>query len=103
VKLLLGPEPVLDIGCGAVIHHDDFEGDVRAGGSGALGLADVAAGRIDGYIEAHINLWDVAAALVLLTEAGATVSDFMAAPGPVSGNPILACAPGVGAAMTALF
>ncbi len=76
---------------------------LRMGGSGALGLADVAAGRQDAYAELHINLWDVAAALVLLQEAGASVSDFMAAPGPVSGNPILACAPGIGQAMTALF
>jgi len=68
---------------------------LRAGGSGALGLADVAAGRIDGYVELHINLWDVAAALCLLAEAGADVSDFMAPPGPTDGNPIRASAPGV--------
>jgi myo-inositol-1(or 4)-monophosphatase len=72
---------------------------LRAGGSGALGLADVAAGRIDGYVELHINLWDVAAALVLLAEAGAEVSDFMAPPGPNDGNPIRASAPGVAAAL----
>ena len=43
----------------------------RLNGSGALGLADVAAGRTDAYVELHINLWDVAAALVILAEAGA--------------------------------
>ena len=32
----------------------------RSGGSGALGLAETAAGRIDAYVERHINLWDVA-------------------------------------------
>ena len=42
----------------------------RLGGSGALGLADVAAGRTDAYVELHINLWDVAAALAILAEAG---------------------------------
>ncbi len=68
---------------------------VRAGGSGAMGLADVAAGRIDGYIEPHINLWDVAAALAILAEAGAVVSDFMGGPGPESGDAILAAAPGL--------
>jgi myo-inositol-1(or 4)-monophosphatase len=66
---------------------------LRAGGSGALGLADVAAGRIDAYIEAHINLWDVAAALAILQEAGAVVSPFMAGDGPEAGNPIVAAAP----------
>lgn len=34
----------------------------RSGGCGALALADVASGRLDGYIEIVINLWDVAAA-----------------------------------------
>ena len=76
---------------------------LRMGGSGALGLADVAAGRQDAYAELHINLWDVAAALVILQEAGATVSDFMAGQGAVAGNPILACASGIGPAMNALF
>jgi len=76
---------------------------LRMGGSGALGLADVAAGRQDAYAELHINLWDVAAALVLLRESGASVNDFMAGTGAASGNPILACAPGIGTAMNALF
>jgi myo-inositol-1(or 4)-monophosphatase len=68
---------------------------LRASGSGALGLADVAAGRIDAYVELHINLWDVAAALAILTEAGAVVSPFMEGEGPTPGNPILASAPGI--------
>lgn len=72
---------------------------LRAGGSGALGLADVAAGRIDGYIELHINLWDVAAALSILAEAGATVSDFTAGQGMTEGNAIRATGPGVAAAL----
>eukprot|EP01037_Dinobryon_pediforme_P012902 gene12902-13003_t len=68
---------------------------VRSGGSGAMGLADVAAGRLDGYVEAHINLWDVAAALCILSEAGAAVSPFLQGPGPQEGDAILACAPGL--------
>ncbi len=70
---------------------------LRHGGSGALGLVDVATGRIDGYAELHINLWDVAAALVILREAGACVSDFLNGEGPTAGNPIIACAPGLAA------
>ncbi len=58
----------------------------RLNGSGALGLADVAAGRTDAYVELHINLWDVAAALTILAEAGATVSPFMAGDGATAGN-----------------
>ncbi|HEY4040676.1 MAG TPA: inositol monophosphatase family protein [Rhodopila sp.] len=68
---------------------------LRHGGSGALGLVDVAVGRIDGYAELHINLWDVAAALVILREAGASISDFLREAGPIRGNPIVACAPGL--------
>jgi myo-inositol-1(or 4)-monophosphatase len=75
---------------------------LRHGGSGALGLADVAIGRQDGYAELHINLWDVAAALVILREAGAKVSDFLAGDGGVGGNPIVACAPGLANAWSAL-
>jgi myo-inositol-1(or 4)-monophosphatase len=74
---------------------------LRAGGSGALGLADVAAGRIDAYVELHINLWDVAAALAILSEAGAVVSPFLAGDGPTRGNPIFAAAPGIAAALQA--
>jgi myo-inositol-1(or 4)-monophosphatase len=72
---------------------------LRAGGSGAMGLAETAAGRIDGYIEMHINLWDVAAALAVLAEAGAVVNGFMEGAGPTEGAPILAGAPGVAAAL----
>jgi myo-inositol-1(or 4)-monophosphatase len=68
---------------------------LRHGGSGALGLIDVATGRQDGYAELHINLWDVAAALVILREAGAKVSDFLAGNGAAEGNAIVACAPGL--------
>ncbi len=68
---------------------------LRTGGSGAMGLADVASGRLDGYIEAHINLWDVAGVLPILAEAGAVVSPFLEGPGPVAGDLIYAFAPGL--------
>jgi len=75
---------------------------LRHGGSGTLGLIDVASGRLDGYVELHINLWDVAAALVVLREAGARVSDYMARDGGATGNPIVACAPGLSNALSNL-
>ena len=71
---------------------------LRNGGSGALGLADVAAGRMDGYAELHINLWDCAAALAILTEAGAVTTGFLPR-GVQGGAPILAAAPGVAKAL----
>ncbi|MEO7242001.1 MAG: inositol monophosphatase family protein [Variovorax sp.] len=63
---------------------------VRRAGSGALGLAYVAAGRSEGYVEAHINSWDVAAGLLLVTEAGGKISDFWGGGGLADGNEILA-------------
>ena len=62
-------------------------------GSGALGLAYVAAGRTHGYCELHINSWDTLAGLLLVREAGGWTSDFLAGDGLAQGNPVLACAP----------
>ncbi len=67
--------------------------ETRRLGSGALGVAQVATGEIDGYLEDHINSWDVAAALVMVTEAGGRVNDFLAGNGIQSGGPVLATAP----------
>jgi myo-inositol-1(or 4)-monophosphatase len=63
---------------------------VRRAGSGALGLAYVAAGRCEAYAEAHINSWDVAAGLLLVREAGGRVNDFWADNGLAQGSPVLA-------------
>jgi len=46
----------------------------RAYGVGALTIAQVGAGRVDGFFEARIFAWDVAAAALIATEAGALVS-----------------------------
>jgi myo-inositol-1(or 4)-monophosphatase len=43
---------------------------LRAMGSAALDLAYVASGRFDAYIEQGVNLWDIAAGVVLVEEAG---------------------------------
>ena len=64
-------------------------------GSGALGLAYVAAGRRDGYLEHHINAWDCLAGILLVREAGGYTSDFLAGDGLTKGNPLIACAPGL--------
>jgi myo-inositol-1(or 4)-monophosphatase len=69
------------------------------GGSGALGLAYVASGRRDGYVENHINAWDCLAGILLVAEAGGYVSDFLEGEGLRKGNPLIACAPGVKAAL----
>lgn len=69
---------------GQMAHIDEHAADiarlmphcagVRRMGAAALDLAYVAAGRLDGFWERHLNLWDIAAGLVLLREAGAKVT-----------------------------
>lgn len=59
-------------------------------GSGALMISYVAAGRLIGYFEPHMNAWDALAGLVLVREAGGATNDFMAGNGLVRGNPMLA-------------
>ena len=49
---------------------------VRRFGSAALDLAWVAAGRIDGFFETDLDIWDVAAGMLLVREAGGYVSDY---------------------------
>jgi len=66
---------------------------VTRSGSGALALAYVAAGRLDAYVENHINAWDCLAGVAIAHEAGAYVSDFLAGDGLKRGAPIVACAP----------
>ncbi len=49
---------------------------IRRFGSAALDLAWVAAGRYDGDWESNLNIWDVAAGMLLVREAGGFVTDF---------------------------
>jgi len=46
----------------------------RKSGSAALDMAYVAAGRYDGYFQNKLNLWDVAAGIVIVKEAGGIVN-----------------------------
>jgi myo-inositol-1(or 4)-monophosphatase len=48
---------------------------VRRAGSAALDLADLAAGRLDGFWELSLAPWDIAAGMLLVREAGGTVTD----------------------------
>ncbi|HET6462393.1 MAG TPA: inositol monophosphatase family protein [Candidatus Krumholzibacteria bacterium] len=49
---------------------------LRRGGSAALDLAYVAAGRFDGFWELTLSPWDIAAGVLLVEEAGGRVNDF---------------------------
>jgi len=47
----------------------------RKTGSAALDMAYVAAGRYDGYFQNNLNLWDVAAGIIIVKEAGGIVNE----------------------------
>ena len=49
---------------------------IRRAGSAALDLAYVAAGRLDGFWEIGLSIWDMAAGVLLIQEAGGLCSDF---------------------------
>lgn len=49
---------------------------VRRIGSAAIDLAYVACGRFDAFFEYGLNIWDVAAGIIIITEAGGIVSDY---------------------------
>ena len=49
--------------------------NMRCSGSAALDLAYVASGRLDGYFQNKINLWDVAAGALMIKEAGGIVNN----------------------------
>ena len=76
---------------------------MRRVGSGALGLADVAAGRSEAYCEMHINAWDCAAGILLVREAGGHTNDFFGGDGLASGNPIVATNDALCAKLAALI
>ena len=62
----------------------NYAEDIRRSGSAALDLAYVAAGRTDGYFEAGVLPWDIAAGVLMVREAGGRVSDYRGAPlGPL--------------------
>ncbi len=63
---------------------------VRRFGSAALDLAWVAAGRYDGYWERGLNSWDVAAGMLLVTEAGGKVTSLDGGEDPIEAKTILA-------------
>jgi myo-inositol-1(or 4)-monophosphatase len=63
---------------------------VRRFGSAALDLAWVAAGRFDGYWERDLKAWDIAAGLLLVTEAGGKATDANGADDALADNSVCA-------------
>ena len=55
---------------------------VRRPGAAALDMAYVASGRLDGFWELKLSLWDIAAGALLVEEAGGTVTNLTGGPLP---------------------
>ncbi|TWB45132.1 inositol monophosphatase family protein [Nitrospirillum pindoramense] len=63
---------------------------IRRLGAAALDLAYVAAGRFDGFFETNLKPWDVAAGLLMVTEAGGFATEIGGGRNPQSGASVLA-------------
>ena len=63
---------------------------VRRDGSAAIDMAYVACGRFDGFWEAGLKPWDMAAGVLLIEEAGGQVSHYDASPHSIYKPPICA-------------
>jgi myo-inositol-1(or 4)-monophosphatase len=63
---------------------------IRRFGSAALDLAWVAAGRYDGFWEESLKMWDIAAGILLVREAGGFVTDFRGADRALDTGQVLA-------------
>ncbi len=48
--------------------------NLRVSGSAALDLAYVASGRLDGFYQKNLNIWDIAAGILIIQEAGGLIS-----------------------------
>ena len=55
--------------------ENEIDLPLRKTGSAALDMAYVAAGRFDGYCQNGLNLWDIAAGIVILKEAGGAINE----------------------------
>ena len=76
---------------------------VRSAGSAALELANVAAGRIDGFYEKGLKVWDIAAGALLVTEAGGIVGEFNGESEYLHKGDVVAAGPKVFGAMIPLL
>ena len=68
---------------------------VRRGGAAAIDLAFVAAGKVDGFWERGLEVWDLAAGAIIVKEAGGIISDYPYGGFNLSSGRILACSPSI--------
>jgi len=71
-------------------HFYGLVGGIRMNGSAAAALCYVAAGRFDGWLEKYLGQWDFSAGLLIVLEAGGTVTNFEGNDDYLYGNDIVA-------------
>jgi len=49
--------------------------NIRKSGSAALDMAYVGTGRYDGYFQKNLNIWDIAAGIIIVKEAGGKINN----------------------------
>ncbi len=76
---------------------------IRRPGSAALDLCYVAAGRVDGFWEIGLNIWDIAAGALIIKEAGGRISDFRGSDGYLQSGNVVAGNPKIYAALSKLL
>ena len=64
---------------------------VRRGGAAAIDLAFVASGKVDGFWERGLEIWDIAAGAIIVSEAGGLVSNYPNGCLDINTGRILAC------------
>ncbi|MGK7910235.1 MAG: inositol monophosphatase family protein [Synechococcus sp.] len=74
-------------------HFTHLTQGVRRGGSASVDLASVAMGRLDGYWERGLSVWDIAAGIVLVREAGGHVTAYDGTPLDIQSGRLLASNP----------
>jgi myo-inositol-1(or 4)-monophosphatase len=82
----------------APLFYDRFVsvcGDIRRAGAAALDLAYVATGRLDGFWECGLKVWDLAAGALLVKEAGGIVTDIEGGDGYMKSGDIVAGNPAI--------
>jgi myo-inositol-1(or 4)-monophosphatase len=76
---------------------------IRRPGSAALDLCYLAAGRVDGFWELGLNIWDIAAGALLIREAGGRISDFEGGDTYLENGSVVAGNPKIYVALSKLF
>ena len=94
-------------------HHDRFLAEmerltpnvlgIRRLGAAAVDMAYVACGRFDAYWEQSLNAWDMAAGVIIIEEAGGTVTDTLGRPLDLNGGTVLASTPQLHAEMVSVL